>query len=275
MLLFEKPWSRQPPKAQPLNNSSRHLQGLEFLHLGSSRSYNPTRRATTVTGSLTPVSSTLGVGAAFQESQNVSYAINSATGGTGAWTIAAIVIPQAIGAGAAFGGIFGVAGCCETPGSSTFDRTLGINSSTSQWCGYLFDGGTRFVNGPTAVVGQPEIIVLSCSGSAMQITTASGNNASQAVSTAGFNGYSSAEFCVGRPDVDRGDFGVVIPLLLRLNAFWDEQMRRQWVADPWQIFEPRRIWVPQAAAAGLPTLSAATLVNAGGNTYQPRVTYTY
>lgn len=47
-------------------------------------------------------------------------------------------------------------------------------------------------------------------------------------------------------------------------------------ADFWQwLFEPRRIWVPQAAASGLPTLSLATLVNAGGNDYQPRVTYTY
>lgn len=41
------------------------------------------------------------------------------------------------------------------------------------------------------------------------------------------------------------------------------------------IFQPRRIVVPQTAASGLPTLSAATLVNAGGNDYQPRVTYTY
>lgn len=44
----------------------------------------------------------------------------------------------------------------------------------------------------------------------------------------------------------------------------------------WQMLEPRRIWVPRAGAApALPTLSLPTLVNAGGNTYQPRVTYTY
>lgn len=45
--------------------------------------------------------------------------------------------------------------------------------------------------------------------------------------------------------------------------------------DPWQLFEPISVEFPQAAPAGLPTLSLATLVNAGGNTYQPRVTYTY
>ena len=28
--------------------------------------------------------------------------------------------------------------------------------------------------------------------------------------------------------------------------------------NPWQLFEPRRIWVPQAAITGLPTLSAST-----------------
>jgi hypothetical protein len=46
--------------------------------------------------------------------------------------------------------------------------------------------------------------------------------------------------------------------------------------NPWQLFEPRRIWVPQAAAAGLPTLSASTykpgtLTSTG---WTPRITAT-
>ncbi len=67
--------------------------------------------------------------------------------------------------------------------------------------------------------------------------------------------------------------------MVYLGAAWDRALNDEEAAsvslNPWQLLEPRRIWVPQSAASGLPTLSAATLVNAGGNTYQPRVTYTY
>jgi hypothetical protein len=47
--------------------------------------------------------------------------------------------------------------------------------------------------------------------------------------------------------------------------------------NPWQLCAPRQIIVPYAAPSGYthPTLSAATLVPAGGNTYQPRVSYTF
>lgn len=45
--------------------------------------------------------------------------------------------------------------------------------------------------------------------------------------------------------------------------------------NPWSLFEPRRIWVPQAAASGLPTLgtvSASAITSSG---FRPSVTYTY
>lgn len=45
--------------------------------------------------------------------------------------------------------------------------------------------------------------------------------------------------------------------------------------NPWQLFEDRRIWVPQAAASGLPTLGtvSATAITSSG--FRPNVTYTY
>ena len=46
--------------------------------------------------------------------------------------------------------------------------------------------------------------------------------------------------------------------------------------NPWQLFAPRtqRIWAP-AVASGIPTLSAATLINITSTTATPRVTLTF
>ena len=53
----------------------------------------------------------------------------------------------------------------------------------------------------------------------------------------------------------------------------------QLTANPWQLFAPRRIWVPVAAAGGatLPTLSNATFVpgSVTATSFRPRVTATY
>lgn len=45
--------------------------------------------------------------------------------------------------------------------------------------------------------------------------------------------------------------------------------------NPWQLFAPRRIWVPQANISGVPTLSAATLINITSTNATPRVTLTF
>lgn len=50
---------------------------------------------------------------------------------------------------------------------------------------------------------------------------------------------------------------------------------RQWTLNPWQLFEPQRTWVPQGIAAGIPFLSAATLINITSTTATPRVTLTF
>lgn len=53
-------------------------------------------------------------------------------------------------------------------------------------------------------------------------------------------------------------------------------MRTELTVNPWQIFAPRRAWVPQAAAGGLPALSLATYVPGSltATGFRPRVTAT-
>ena len=48
-------------------------------------------------------------------------------------------------------------------------------------------------------------------------------------------------------------------------------------ANPWQLFQPRRIYIPTAAAAGYthPTLSLATATEIGTTSFKPSVTYTF
>ena len=47
--------------------------------------------------------------------------------------------------------------------------------------------------------------------------------------------------------------------------------------NPWQLFAPRRIYIPTATAAGYthPTLSLATATEITATSFKPRVTYTF
>jgi len=45
--------------------------------------------------------------------------------------------------------------------------------------------------------------------------------------------------------------------------------------NPWQLFEPRRIYIPGAAPAGAPSLSAATFASRGSTSVRPRVNVTF
>jgi hypothetical protein len=47
--------------------------------------------------------------------------------------------------------------------------------------------------------------------------------------------------------------------------------------DPWQLFQPSRIYIPQATAAGYthPTLSVATALEISATSFKPSVTYTF
>lgn len=88
-----------------------------------------------------------------------------------------------------------------------------------------------------------------------------------ALTLAAVMGYS------GSVDISQLDGGVTLAAWLRLSP--TEQQAREWLANPWQIFAPRRIWVPVAAAPSMPTLSLPTVTAIGATQATPRVTLTY
>jgi len=62
----------------------------------------------------------------------------------------------------------------------------------------------------------------------------------------------------------------------RWRSLVSPNIARSLVRNPWQLFAPRRIWIPVsvAAAAVAPTLTAAIAHNLGSTTVTPRVTFT-
>lgn len=67
---------------------------------------------------------------------------------------------------------------------------------------------------------------------------------------------------------------------MMVGALWDRALTGDEVLalslNPWRLFAPRRIWVPQAGITGLPTLSLATFTPGSitTNGFRPRVTAT-
>ena len=70
---------------------------------------------------------------------------------------------------------------------------------------------------------------------------------------------------------------VGISLVLRTPIGISPGLALQLSANPWQLFQPRRIYIPTAAAAGYthPTLSLATATEIGTTSFKPSVTYTF
>lgn len=58
------------------------------------------------------------------------------------------------------------------------------------------------------------------------------------------------------------------------RALSPEEMRSLY-RDPWQLFAPRSIPVPQAAISGLPTLGTVSATAITSSAFRPSVTYTY
>jgi hypothetical protein len=65
---------------------------------------------------------------------------------------------------------------------------------------------------------------------------------------------------------------------LYFQAFWNRALTAAEIAslnaNPWQLFAPRRIYIPTAAAAaGAPTITALSAIGITATSAQPRITY--
>jgi hypothetical protein len=85
----------------------------------------------------------------------------------------------------------------ETPGSGTADRYL-YTTTTGVYAGYIFDGSPKTVSATSGpVVGRADLVVLTCSGSSLDVWVNGVSEGTTATSNAGFSGFSSPELVYG------------------------------------------------------------------------------
>lgn len=225
----------EPNRSHPL------LRGVEYILLGSMPF--DLRLKPTVTFTV-PVQAVCPAGRALTASAT-SYLAMPSTAGTGAWTLAAVITPNA-----SLGPTQTHMGTCEAPGSATMDRQLRYGA-TGNWSSYVFDGGAQFADtGVVPVIGRSDIVVGSCTGTSL-IAAANGTEATTAVANAGYNGYASPEFCIGNSSVASATDLVSLAVRI-IGIAWDSGMRRAFYENPWQIFKPtKRVIYIDAPAANI------------------------
>lgn len=71
--------------------------------------------------------------------------------------------------------------------------------------------------------------------------------------------------------------GSIRNLVVRPGVALTQRQAKSEYRNPWQLFAPRQIYIPTAAATGYthPTLSLATATEIGTTSFKPRVTYTF
>lgn len=266
------PWDSQPQEAVDIDWSNPLLYGAEFIRLGSSIFFNPTARVLNRVNSNGIAATKRGLGQICGSSQYETYPAQSSNGGVGPWTLAGLFMPVAnISANSS------LVGMVDAPGSNANDKSIRFSPSNSSWEAYLWDGVAKVANsGILPKPGRTDSVIATTNTSALVINV-NGVDSSTAVTSGGYSGYATANICVGfaSPTPTRP---FALPLLVRTNRYWDANLRKSFVDNPWQIFAPRtqRIWVP-AGVGGLPTLSAATFVPGSltSTGFRPRVTATY
>lgn len=80
---------------------------------------------------------------------------------------------------------------------------------------------------------------------------------------------------IGRRSTGTTQFDGRIFYVALFNRELSPNQAQSIVENPWQLFAPRRVWVPQTTASSAPTLSAAEIAALTSTTARPRVTLTF
>lgn len=250
-IIVPRRWTQQPTGPVAVDWEHPLLARAEFVMLGSQPSYNPLKRNITRVGSIVASPSPKGIKATVSNSNYFSYPLAVASGGTTPWTIAGIYLPITLpGVSPDVLGV-PIAGCTETPGSTTYDRFVAMQDTTRCWKGHLYDGSQKAaVSTAIATVGVTDTVVVTANNTVLTCAVRGYPDVTTATLSNGYNGYTSAEFGVGRSNnATLTDTGVL--LLIRTNAHWSASMRASFFANPWQIFKPisTRIYIGAGASS--------------------------
>jgi hypothetical protein len=195
--------------------------------------------------------------------------------GTGAWTYLVYGIRRASGAGA-------IMTMAEAPGSASYDRALNVGSDNVLRA-YIFDGAPKeAASALTVAVGDAFCAALVCTGASMTVYMNGVAGTPVATSNAGFNGYTTPELVFGYGGGAGGSFGGSSTLAGGFDLAYGVRVERALPAalleylgrNPWELFEPRRLWLPMISAGGAaPTLSDLKAANITSSSVQ--FTYDY
>jgi hypothetical protein len=267
VLILQRPWTEQPQDGAGLDYGCGIVSGLGFVLNGASPAIATTGQVVTRSG----VSTSFGLaGVATKNAADTGFtaATHAFADNPSQWTGIAVIngtalatnvglISFADSAGRRYELRASAAGVYAVTHNSTYQQSSSapaLKTVNVIIGGYDGTSYRLYINGEAITMGAGGAI-----GAGAASTVRHGHLASSATSTFGYLG------------------------LIYLSGLWPGRWLSYAELDalaqnPWQLFAPRRIFIPYAAAAGgLPTLSAATYVPGSltSTGFRPRVTATY
>lgn len=270
MIEYRKPWRRQP-RGVGLDLSER------WKSLGLVKVYTPGRHALAISGAATTVATPHGLGfsASAASASFSDPASPSLVSGAQNWTIlAAFATTQATAAN----------GRCiyaERPDATQIIKvTVGANDNFARLVARNSSNVLIQVIGTSNVRdGSPKVVAAVRYGdNDHQLFV---NGVSERTEVAGIGNLfgTAATPTIGNDPQDpiNSIFTGGIALVALFRSALSPHGIKALSDNPWQLFQPRRIFVPQAGITGLPTLSLATYVPGSltSSGFRPRVTATY
>jgi hypothetical protein len=279
MILVRQPWTRQPPPSVGFDRRwlNRGLVALFDQRLGLERVQNVWASSNTAT----VVPSVRGVGGDYTGTANTQYPHRDAYATVGAMSIVALVDVDAL---------------------TNYSAIIAKQENSTTRCPYELrlgnaptDGKINLVraNATTFEVRTSASSIVSAGFSGVVgVSSPNGNLNPMTVNAyVGANKYSlSVDGGGAGSDVatDNGTSSVWIgrrsdgATQLDGKIYWvalfnRELLDAEWTAlaaNPWQLFEPRQIYIPTAEAATGPTVTALTPTTIGSTSHRPRYTWT-
>ena len=274
MAFYSRQWTRQPSESAKVNWSNPLARGLVSLLPFD-------RGADAVTGAAFGTSSAgqslratpAGVGVASNNAGLISYPVSTRSFSTNELTLAFygssasnLSFPDFLSVGAGSTSFVTL----ERAGTTTSDTEAGlypINTNT---------GGLTSSAGAVSLLREVPYVLVGVASAAANTSQIYSNGKSFGAGLWG--GSASATSVQYFSRHGGGDARTLNNSFGLLAAGWGRALSPDEVAsfsaNPWQLFAPRRIWVPQAAITGLPTLSLPTYVPGSltATGFRPRVT---
>jgi len=228
MAIIRRPqtWRQQPPGIAPLDTA---LLGADYQGFVSVPNRSVGSRSNTV-DSTTEILKAPGFLRVF--SGLVAHMAAPAVAGTGAWTILVYGIRNATGSSA-------IATLAESPGSSTCDRSIGINA-TGKLQGYAYDGGVKTaLSADNVPIGTAFSGAVTCDGANLISWLNGVPSTATAVTAAGFTGYTDPEFVIGYGGgpLNFATCAFEGAYVLKIERALEPELLARIAANPWIVFK--------------------------------------